>query len=51
MGVHGSIDIANAIQRVLNSLSRQISRQTTEQVRMMHQGVVYLQIVSFFKDR
>jgi hypothetical protein len=48
MGVHGSINIARAIQRVLNSLSRQISRQATEQVMMMHQGIDNLKIVSFF---
>jgi hypothetical protein len=48
MGVHGSINITRAIQRVLNSLSRQISRQPTEQVMMAHQGVVNLKIVSFF---
>lgn len=48
MGVYGNISIANAIQHILNSLSRQISRQATEQVMMMHQGIVNLKIVSFF---
>jgi hypothetical protein len=51
MGVHGSMNIEKTTQRVLNSLSRQISRQATEQVMIMHLGVVNLKIVSFFKDR
>jgi hypothetical protein len=51
MGVHGSMNIEKTTQRVLNSLSRQISRQATEQVMIMHLGVVNPKIVSFFKDR
>ena len=48
-GVYAEVDAWP--ERVRNSLSRQISRQATEQVTMMHQGVVNLSLVSAFQDR